>query len=65
MPLVVAALARQLGELDVDQRLERLRARLARELERARERRLDLRTGRGPVASEQDAAPAPGSNRSD
>ena len=53
-PLLVAALARQLGELDVDQRLERLRARVARQLERARERRLDLRTGGGAGRAEQD-----------
>jgi hypothetical protein len=55
VPLLIAALARQLGELDVDQRLNRFRTRLARELERARERRLDLRT-RGVVGrAEQDA----------
>src|SRR5438876_8342445 len=53
-PLLVAALASQLGELDVDQRLERLRARLARQLERARERRLDLRTCGGAGGTQQD-----------
>src|SRR5438034_9015831 len=53
-PLLVAALASQLGELDVGQRLERLRARLARQLERARERRLDLRTRGGAGRAEQD-----------
>src|SRR5438093_13752206 len=53
-PLLVAALARQLGELDVDQRLERLRARLARQLERTRERRLDLRTRGGADRAQQD-----------
>src|SRR5437667_5463851 len=53
-PLLVAALASQLGELDVDQRLERLRARLARQLERARERRLDLRTRGGAGGAQQD-----------
>src|SRR5205823_12670200 len=52
-PLLVAALASQLGELDVDQRLERLRAGLARQLERARERRLDLRTRGGAGRAQQ------------
>src|ERR671925_1062991 len=52
-PLLVAALVRELGELDVDQRLERLRARLARQLECSCERRLDLCTGRGAGRSEQ------------
>ena len=42
--LSLAALSRQLRELDVDKRLERLRARLARQLQRACERRLDLLT---------------------
>src|ERR687887_135302 len=46
-PLLVAALVRELGELDVDQRLERLRTRLARQLERPCERRLDLCTRLG------------------
>src|SRR2546425_567640 len=45
-PLLVAALVRELGELDVDQRLERLRARLPRQLQRPCERRLHLCTGR-------------------
>src|SRR5439155_24809022 len=53
-PLRVAALACQLGELDVDQRLERLRARVARQLKRARERRLDLRTRGGAGGAQQD-----------
>src|SRR5438552_1481258 len=53
-PLLVAALACELGELDVDQRLERLRARLARQLERSRERRLDLRTRGGAGRAQQD-----------
>src|SRR5207249_11470047 len=53
-PLRVAALACQLGELDVDQRLERLRAGVARQLKRARERRLDLRTRGGAGGAQQD-----------
>jgi hypothetical protein len=51
---LLAALALELGQPDVDQRLDRFRARPARELERARERRLDLRTGGGAGRSEQD-----------
>src|SRR5207247_7306546 len=56
-PLRVAALACQLGELDVDQRLERLRARVARQLERPCERRLDFRTRGGAGRAEQDPRP--------
>src|ERR687887_212848 len=48
-PLPVAALVRELGELDVDQRLERPRAPLAR----ACERRLDVCTRRGAGRAEQ------------
>ena len=44
MPLLIVALARQLGELDVHQRLVGLRARLAHELQRPPERRPDLGT---------------------
>src|SRR5439155_7247944 len=53
-PLLVAALASQLGELDVDQRLERLRARVACQLERAGERRLDLCTRGRAGRAQQD-----------
>ena len=40
--LLVAALARQLGELDVDHGLDAAHAGVARQLARPRERRLDL-----------------------
>src|SRR5207244_2854920 len=52
--LPLAALSRQLGELNVDQRLVGLGARLARQLQRPCERRLDLRTGGGADGAEQD-----------
>jgi len=52
--LLLAALARQLRELDVDQRLEGLRLRLARQLERARERSLDLRLRGRSARAKQD-----------
>ena len=52
--LLLAAHARQLGELDVDQRLEGLRLRLARQLERARKRRLDLRVRGRSARAKQD-----------
>src|SRR5437867_3539325 len=58
-PLLVAALACQLGELDVNQRLERLRARVARQLERARERRLDLRPRGGAGRAQHDPRQPP------
>jgi hypothetical protein len=45
--LQVAALVRELGELNVDERLERLCPRVLGEFERARECGLDLRTGGG------------------
>ena len=50
-PLLVAALARQLGELDVDQGSNAFALGVARQLARARERRLDL-LARAPRPSE-------------
>jgi hypothetical protein len=53
-PLRVAALARQLGQLDVNQGLGRLGVRLPRQLLRPRQRRLNFRKRGGTRRAEQD-----------
>src|SRR5262245_44936879 len=61
--LLLAALVGQLRELDVDLRLVRLRARLAHQLKRARERRLDPLTRSGARGAEQHPCQRQGRKR--
>src|SRR5688500_1587274 len=58
MPSSIAALARELGQLDVDQRLERLCPRVACEFGRHGEQRLYRGTGPYAVAAEQGTCEA-------
>src|SRR6476469_1637133 len=58
-PLVVAVLASQLGELDVDHRFHAADAGVARQLARALQRGLDLLACGEALGSQQD----PGENR--